>query len=116
VIRGPPRGRPDLPQSRGGPVELDARPDREVRWEAQSEAVAREAWKHVEVHVEHLLAGGLPVREGEVHALAAEFRFPQRRRRELPDARELGAVLRIEVARDAACRRGTTSMWPVTTG
>src|SRR5438132_6911041 len=54
---------------RGGLVERRARLQVAVRrWEGEADAVAREPRDHVQMDVEDLLAGGLPVGDQEIHA------------------------------------------------
>ena len=55
------------------------------------------AWNDVEVDVEDVLAGGLPVCQKEVHSLAPKRRSSERGRGELPNSEEVCPVVGIKV-------------------
>jgi hypothetical protein len=97
--------RPNLSQCGSRLVELSPWLYREVGGKSETKAVACEAWNDVKVHMEDLLAGGLPVGEKEVDAIAIEARAAECRSCALSHAEQFSSIIRAEVRE----KRGVSS-------
>ena len=67
------------------------------RAEAQPKAVPVETREDVQMDVKYILPGGFPVRQEQVHPLAAQPAGAQRRRRALGHLENSRAVLRVQL-------------------